>query len=170
MNNLKKSSTATISDEKWRRFIKARIKVRFQVGNPEAPSGFRVHADYNSVASLMYFWDTGGDDVKTSWWKWADPSIPIISKPRSFRDNPRGSTDTGHIQYADLKLIDSVIAQQNQWYLYCGAVLHDVQNITGIRKYVSIFFLSFNELAEYGFDQFGLAQEILEGSMPPTTS
>ena len=164
IDNLKKSSSATVSDEKWRRFLKARIKVRYQVGNPEAPSGFRVHADYNSVAALMYFWDTGGDAVKTSWWKWRDPNTPLVSKERSFRENPRNSTNAGHLQYNDLELIESFIAQPNQWYLYCGSVLHDVQNVVGTRKYVSIFFLSFDELVEYGFDTFGLDQETLEGT------
>jgi hypothetical protein len=105
----------------------------------------------------MYFWDLGGDNVKTSWWKWKDPSIPLVSRSRSFRENPRIGTENGPILYKDIELIESVVAQPHQWYLYCGAVLHDVQNVTGTRKYVSISFNSFEQLSRLGFDSFGLS-------------
>ena len=154
MNNLSKPPSATISDEQWKQFIKSRIKVRSQVGDPDLPAGFRVHADYNAVAALMYFWDVGGENVITSWWK--QKSL-IVPQQKSFRNDPYMLNEHREIvDYADLELIESVVAHSHQWYLYCGSVLHDVQNVTGTRKYVTIFFRSFDELIELGFDTFNL--------------
>lgn len=158
VNSLTPPNDTEFNRFKWARMIRNRIRIRFQEGSSTVPMGFRVHADYNAVAALMFFWDTGGDDVTTSWWKWKNDSLPLVSKTRSFRDNPYISTEKGVLEYKDLEMVESVNAVPFQWYLYCGSVLHDVQNVTGTRKYVSVSFKTFEELYQLGFSTFGITE------------
>ena len=91
-----------------------------------------VHTDFGRTYALNYIIDTGGDNVITSWYK--QKGHPIIRSEKK----ERYQTDTESISYRDLEKLDYVKCQCNRWYLIQVNVLHDVQNITSLRKSLTI--------------------------------
>jgi hypothetical protein len=96
------------------------------------PGTHIVHSDLNRLWSLIYVIETGGDAV-TSWYKENGKSL-------SRTKTCFAQSDTGFVDYNDLTVIDSVKIEKNQWALLRVDVLHDVDNITSIRKGITISF------------------------------
>lgn len=98
----------------------------------QSPGVHVVHTDFNRKYALNYIIDTGGDNVITSWYK--QKGHPIVRKEKK----ERYQTDSESINYRDLEKLDHVKFEQNRWYLMKVNVLHDVQNITSLRKSLTI--------------------------------
>jgi hypothetical protein len=47
-------------------------------------------------------------------------------------------SDSGFVDYNNLELLESAVLEKNKWYLIATNVLHDVDNIIGTRKSISI--------------------------------
>ena len=151
----------------WENFVNLNLyfrKTEGAVGNT-----FIVHSDYNSVASLMYFIDPGGDNVVTTWYQETGyPLNRIKIREVAVRDRDKHpdyskryqQADTGIVCYENLKIVEQFVAKPHTWYLYCGAVLHDVQNITTTRKYYTISFTNFEKLKLFGFKDFDITTPI----------
>ena len=137
----------------WANSVRRRVRVRTQTSINGQPNGFRPHIDYGCVASLMYFWDTGGENVETSWWNHSD--FGLVDFTKIYRAGPSYEDGGYTINYNDLTLLESIVAETGQWYLYCGAVIHDVCGVTNTRKYYSISIKTFDELRLLGFTDFG---------------
>ena len=151
----------------WKNYVNANLYYR--TTNGSFGDTFIVHSDYNSVASLMYFLDTGGDNVVTSWYQETGyPLNRIKIREVAVRDRDKHpefskryqQADTGIVCYDNIKVIESFVAKPHTWYLYCGAVLHDVQNITTTRKYYTIAFTHFEKLKLFGFPDFDLTSPV----------
>jgi len=141
-----------MTQAQWSIYVQRWARVRYSDGS-NTGGVFSPHTDYQSCAALMYFWDTGGDNVITSWYKHEDN--PLVHESKSDPFKPVPATQGG--AYSKLTKLESVQAIPNQWYLYCGSVIHDVQNITGVRKYVSIAVPTIEDLDRLGLPQFDLS-------------
>jgi len=91
-----------------------------------------VHSDIKRLWSLIYVIETGGDAI-TSWYR--ESGKPLIRTKTTFTQS-----DSGFVDYNNLAVIDSVKIKKNQWALLRVNVLHDVDNITSIRKGITISF------------------------------
>ena len=96
------------------------------------PGTHIVHSDMNRLWSLVYIIETGGEAI-TSWYQ--ENGKPLVRTKTSGKQS-----DTGFVDYKDLTVIDSVKIKKNQWALLRVDVLHDVDNITSIRKGITISF------------------------------
>jgi len=146
-----KNIPVTKNKQDWPAHVKRWLRVRYTDGRTN-DGIFPAHTDFNCVASLMYFWQLGGDEVVTSWYRHG--THPLVGE---FKDNPYDAAlttvKTG-INYNELVRLESLCAVTHQWYLYCGAVMHDVQNIVDVRQYISIAFPTFEDLDHFGFKPF----------------
>jgi hypothetical protein len=90
-----------------------------------------VHSDIGREFALNYIIDTGGDAV-TSWYQ--ENGKPMI------RTKIQGGqqSDSGFVDYNNLEILESAVLEKNKWYLISTNVLHDVDNIVGSRKSISI--------------------------------
>lgn len=94
-----------------------------------------VHSDLIRRYALNYWWDIGGDNVITSWYR--EKGKPL-HRTKTVRD---WQTDTGPVDYENLELLESVCFKPKTWYLMSTSVLHDVQNITGRRQGITVGFV-----------------------------
>lgn len=90
-----------------------------------------VHTDISRKFAVNYIIDTGGDQVSTNWWK------ELGHSPIRGEKLPGKQTDTGHVKYDNLELLESVICEKNNWYMIQTNVLHDVSNISSPRIFLS---------------------------------
>jgi hypothetical protein len=104
---------------------------QLQISKENVPSTHIVHSDIRRKFALNYIIDTGGDAV-TSWYR--ENGKPI------YRTKIQGGqqSDSGFVDYNNLELLESAVLEKNKWYLIATNVLHDVDNIIGTRKSISI--------------------------------
>lgn len=93
-----------------------------------------AHTDKSRKLALNYIIDTGGDNVKTSWFHEHNQPLVRPTKPINTQ------TDTGFVEYDNLDLVDSIECTVNSWTIIRTDVLHDVSNISGDRTFLSINF------------------------------
>jgi hypothetical protein len=101
-----------------------------------------VHSDIDRKFALNYMLELGGKNVITSWYQETDKPL------RRTKSSGGKQTDTGSVNYSDLKLLDSVVLKLNTWYLIATDILHDVDNIEDERSSISISFKSI-EILKY---------------------
>ena len=141
-NNIKPPKE--IAYKLWRQHIASHLRIRTSDGTLTNGQIFKVHSDYQTAGGLFYFWDLGGDNVTTTWYK--EQELGLRRSVRTARQET--------VNFDSLVPVDSVVAQSHQWYLFCATVLHDVQHITRIRKYLTINFDSHEQLESFGFSKF----------------
>jgi hypothetical protein len=107
------------------------VIAQMQESKENKPSTHIVHSDIGREFALNYIIDTGGDAV-TSWYQEKDK--PLIRK----KIQSGQQSDTGFVDYNNLELLESAVLERNKWYLISTSVLHDVDNIVGARKSISI--------------------------------
>ena len=90
-----------------------------------------VHTDISRKFVVNYIIDPGGDQVSTNWWREIGHSLIRGKK------DPGQQTDTGHVKYDNLELLESVVCEKNNWYMTQTNVLHDVSNINSPRIFLS---------------------------------
>jgi hypothetical protein len=78
------------------------------------------HIDPYRNYGLLYVIDTGGPDVKTSWWK--KPNNPIMYPRREY-------PPLLYEDYSNLEMIESITMDLNTWYLINVRVMHSVENV-----------------------------------------
>jgi hypothetical protein len=76
--------------------------------------------------------ELGGDNAWTSWYKEVD--MPLDRSKRTIS----AQADTGYVGYENLELLETVKFEKNKWYLIVTNILHDVDEIVGDRKSISI--------------------------------
>jgi hypothetical protein len=86
------------------------------------------HIDYSRDYVLMYVTDTGGTDVITSFFK--STTRPLVL------DNDTYST----FEKEELTLLDSVKIEPEKWMFMHTKVIHQVSQLTGIRRSVQLGF------------------------------
>jgi hypothetical protein len=86
------------------------------------------HTDRKRHWTLMWIFETGGDDVNTIFWKEQGHTIErdITYYPRS---------------YDNLIELERHVIEPNRWVLVNAKVIHSVENMTSIRKSIQIGFL-----------------------------
>ena len=116
--------------------IKSRFNILYQTQKAKnnVMSTHIVHTDKERLSALNYVIDTGGENVITSWYKENNKEL--------FRQRKiaGGQSDSGFVDYQNLELLESINLEKNCWYIIDTRILHDVDNITGIRKSISISF------------------------------
>lgn len=75
------------------------------------------HTDFTRDATMLYLFDTGGDNVETKFWRKKDDPI----------HHSNGLTPT---TYNDLELLDSVVLKSNCWNILDALCLHSVEGKT----------------------------------------
>jgi len=107
------------------------VIAQLQESKENMPSTHIVHSDIGREFALNYIIDTGGDAI-TSWYQENGKQI--------FRTKIQGGkqSDSGFVDYNNLELLESAVLEKNKWYLISTNVLHDVDNIIGSRKSISI--------------------------------
>jgi hypothetical protein len=104
-----------------------------EVGCQLATDGVHiVHSDINRKYAINYMIELGGDNAWTSWYKEAD--MPLDRSKRTIS----AQADTGYVGYENLELLETVKFEKNKWYLIVTNILHDVDEIVGNRKSISI--------------------------------
>jgi hypothetical protein len=107
------------------------VTAQMQESKENKPSTHIVHSDIGRKFALNYIIDTGGDAI-TSWYQ--ENGKPIT------RTKIRGGqqSDSGFVDYNNLEILESAVLEKNKWYLIATSILHDVDNIVGSRKSISI--------------------------------
>jgi hypothetical protein len=107
------------------------VIAQMQTSKKNVPSTHIVHSDIGREFALNYIIDTGGDAV-TSWYQENGKQI--------YRTKIQGGrqSDSGFVDYNNLEILESAVLEKNKWYLISTNVLHDVDNIVGSRKSISI--------------------------------
>jgi hypothetical protein len=107
------------------------VIAQMQTSKETMPSTHIVHSDIGREFALNYIIDTGGDAV-TSWYR-------ENGKPMTRTKIQGGrQSDSGFVDYNNLELLESAVLEKNKWYLISTNILHDVDNIVGNRKSISI--------------------------------
>jgi hypothetical protein len=107
------------------------VIAQMQTSKETMPSTHIVHSDIGREFALNYIIDTGGDAI-TSWYR-------ENSKPMTRTKIQGGQqSDSGFVDYNNLEILESAVLEKNKWYLISTNVLHDVDNIVGSRKSISI--------------------------------
>jgi hypothetical protein len=116
--------------------ISSRFNILYQTqfSLDNTPSTHIVHTDRLRLTALNYIIDTGGSDVVTSWYKEEGKNLHRLQK------TPGSQSDSGAVDYKNLQLLESANLEKNNWYIIDTRILHDVDNITGTRKSISISF------------------------------
>lgn len=107
---------------------------RLSIKTSDGGDSHIIHSDINRIWHLNYWWDLGGDNVTTSWYK--ENNKPL-TRPRN---NVGEQSDSGVVKYSDVVCLESVIFEKETWYLFRSDVLHDVCNLTGRRQGLAISF------------------------------
>lgn len=91
-----------------------------------------VHSDIARNYAINYIVETGGEDAWTSWWR-------EIGQPIKRNKKHGGGYNAGSLStYNNLELLDTVKLTKDKWYLMSTDVLHDVGEIVGLRKSITI--------------------------------
>jgi hypothetical protein len=90
------------------------------------------HCDLRRRYVLNYILDTGGENVRTQWWR--EKGYPL---ERLHESGPEGKSYWVK-DYNDLELIDDVVFSPGIWVLLNPKILHSVENITGYRSFLTI--------------------------------
>ncbi len=116
--------------------VTSRFNILYQTQKSinNVPSTHIVHTDRLRLTALNYIIDTGGDNVMTSWYKEDGKELHRSKKITGSQ------SDSGAVDYKNLQLLESVNLEKNNWYIINTRILHDVDNITGTRKSISISF------------------------------
>jgi hypothetical protein len=116
--------------------VNSRFNILYQTqrANNNVPSTHIVHTDRLRLTALNYIIDTGGDNVMTSWYKEDGKELQRSKKITGSQ------SDSGAVDYKNLRLLESVNLEKNNWYIINTRILHDVDNITATRKSISISF------------------------------
>lgn len=93
-----------------------------------------VHTDLKRRWALNYFFETGGNDVKTAWYQ--QHNKPLLRATKQ----PGQQTDSGNVDYSELDKVEEIICEPGKWYLISTGVLHDVDSVQTVRKSISIGF------------------------------
>lgn len=105
----------------------------------ERGSSTGPHTDRLRKWHLFYVFETGGDNVETVWYK--EPGMPLWQDVFKVYDD-----------YAKLEELHRCILPANTWILFNSRIIHDVQNMTGTRKTLTVDFTTlpdqFRTLAE----------------------
>jgi hypothetical protein len=101
------------------------------------PSTHIVHSDIKRKMALNYVIEPGGDNVITSWYQERGKDLY-----RSKNGSKNMQSDSGKVDYNNLEILESAVFQKNKWYALDVETLHDVDNITSIRKSISIGFMN----------------------------
>jgi hypothetical protein len=129
---------STSVDGRLIKWIKENVKgiksfeIFLQVINHDTGGVHIVHSDINRTYALNYMIDTGGDNAWTSWYREKD--MPI----RRSKTKINTQSDNGYVGYENLELLETVKFEKKKWYLISTNVLHDVDEVVGIRSSVSI--------------------------------
>lgn len=107
------------------------VLAQTQTSKGNMPSTHIVHSDMGREFALNYMIDTGGDAI-TSWYQENGKQLHRTKIQRGQQ------SDSGFVDYNNLELLESVVLEKNKWYLISTNVLHDVDNIIGARKSISI--------------------------------
>jgi hypothetical protein len=91
-----------------------------------------VHSDIKRTYALNYMIETGGDNAWTSWYR--ENNMPI----RRSKTRINTQSDTGYVGYENLELLETVKFKKNKWYLISTDILHDVDEVVGVRSSLSI--------------------------------
>lgn len=105
----------------------------------ERGSSTGPHTDRLRKWHLFYVFETGGDNVETVWYQ--EPGQPLWQDVFKVYDD-----------YARLKELHRCVLPANTWILFNSRIIHDVQNMTGTRKTLTVDFTTlpaqFRTLAE----------------------
>jgi len=94
------------------------------------------HVDIGRAVALNYVIDPGGLAVATSWYQQKNkPLLRIKKQGGQLLDEPLQDCKN---YYDSLIKIESQIFKPHTWYLLNVQIIHDVQNLTGVRKSISI--------------------------------
>lgn len=94
-----------------------------------------AHIDISRIGSLNYYIDTGGHGATITWYQEKGKSIQ-----RSIRNYPDFmQTSDGNVDYDNLIELDSLEIKPNKWYWIRTDVIHGVKNLTGKRKFLSLY-------------------------------
>lgn len=90
------------------------------------------HCDPRRRYVLNYILDTGGDNVRTVWYK--EKGFPLE------RLHATGPDGRGYWvkDYADLEVIDDVVFSPGIWVLLNPKIIHSVENLVGYRSFLTI--------------------------------
>jgi hypothetical protein len=91
-----------------------------------------VHSDIARNYAVNYIVETGGDDAWTSWYR--EKGQPVKRQVKQGGGYNASSISS----YNNLELLDTVKFEQGKWYIMATDVLHDVSNIVGLRKSITI--------------------------------
>lgn len=85
------------------------------------------HTDFSRDYTLMYVLDTGGPDVRTTFWK-------------EHNQNLRRENWHYPSNYDDLEYIDHLVIQTRKWTLLNARVLHSIENLESTRLSLQVAF------------------------------
>jgi hypothetical protein len=101
------------------------------ISMPKDLPGQGPHCDPRRRYALNYIIDTGGDNVRTVFYK--EKGFPIE------RLHDAGPEGRGYwADYPDLEVIDDVVFGAGIWVLLNAKVLHSVENMVGYRSFLTI--------------------------------
>jgi hypothetical protein len=90
-----------------------------------------VHSDIKRKYALNYMIELG-DSATTSWYKEHDKPL---HRSKQFGTQ---QSDGGVVEYKNLETLKSAVFEKHKWYIIATDVLHDVDNVVGTRKSISI--------------------------------
>jgi len=90
-----------------------------------------VHSDIKRKYALNYMIELG-DSATTSWYK--EHGKPL-HRSKQFGIQ---QSDGGVVEYKNLETLKSAVFEKHKWYIIATDVLHDVDNVVGTRKSISI--------------------------------
>jgi hypothetical protein len=91
-----------------------------------------VHSDIARNYAINYMIELGGDDAWTSWYREKGQPVKRQSKQGG------GYNASSISSYDNLELLNTVKFEQGKWYIMATDILHDVSNIIGLRKSITI--------------------------------
>jgi hypothetical protein len=91
-----------------------------------------AHTDVNRTVAINYIIDTGGERVRTNWYRERGQSTH-----RGFKQPGELVPGKTELDYSELELLESVECLAGSWYMIQTDVIHDVSGITGLRRSLS---------------------------------
>jgi hypothetical protein len=104
------------------------VKQTSGVREPGQAHAHIAHTDRVRRVAINYIIDTGGENVRTSWYRERGQSLH-----RDYKGAGEMVAGRKQINYSDLELVESVVFEPMSWYMIQTDVIHDVQNITANR-------------------------------------
>jgi hypothetical protein len=97
------------------------------------------HVDFRRRYNMVYVLNTGGDNVRTVWYR--ERGCPI---ERLHAAGPEGKSYWVK-DYSHLEVIDDVVLEPGIWYLLNTKIIHSVENITGNRSMLTVSLPDMNQ-------------------------